>query len=118
MNKKTVLAIGLAVSFGLAGVIQDLAFAGCIGPVIMGECKGTVTPFDTNGGMQQQSGQAESLRPNVYGRGVYENRYGQSVTLEPQGGGVPGEQLRITPDAYGPGVHMDQYGRPVRERPW
>ena len=104
-------------TFLFAVILPHSAFAGCIGPVIMGECKGTVTPFDASGGMQQPSGQAESLRPNVYGPNVHENRYGQPVTLEPQGGGVPGEQLRIKQDAYGPGVHMDQYGRPVRERP-
>lgn len=101
-----------------AVILPHSAFAGCIGPMIMGECKGSVTPFDTNGGMQRPSRQAESLRTNVYGPGVHENRYGQPATLEPQGGGVPGEQLRIKPDAYGSGVHLDQYGRPVRERPW
>lgn len=94
------------------------ATAGCIGPSIMGECKGTVTPFNTNDSMQQPSRQADSLRPNAYGPDIHSNRYGQAVTLEPQGGGVPGEQLQIKPDAYGPGIHMDQYGRPVRERSW
>jgi hypothetical protein len=107
----------LALLFIAAG-LPYAASAGCIGPVIMGECQGTVTPFETNAGVQQPPSQPESLRPNVYGPGVHENRYGQPVTLVPQGGGVPGERLQITPDAYGPGVHMDQYGRPVREKSW
>jgi len=89
----------------IALVAPTAASAGCIGPVIMGECKGTVTPFET-------------LQPNAYGQGVHQNRYGQPVTLEPKGGGVRGEMLQIRPDAYGPGIHMDQYGRPVREKPW
>ncbi|GKS84946.1 MULTISPECIES: hypothetical protein [unclassified Acidovorax] len=55
---------------------------------------------------------------NIYTPGIYRNQYGQPVTLEPAGGAVPGEQLRIKPNAYGPGVHMDQYGRPVKERAW
>ena len=106
-----------AAAFVLAAV-PYAAMAGCIGPVIMGECQGTVTPFETNAGVQQPPSQPESLRPNVYGPGVHQNRYGQPVTLDPQGGGTPGERLEIKPDAYGPGVHMDQYGRPVREKSW
>jgi hypothetical protein len=58
------------------------------------------------------------LRPNAYGLGVHQNRYGQPVTLRPNFGGVPGERLQIKENAYGPGVHMDQYGRPVREYSW
>ena len=58
------------------------------------------------------------IKPNAYGPGVHQNRYGQPVRLVPDFGGVPGEQLQIKTDAYGPGVHMDQYGRPVRERRW
>jgi len=107
-----------AITAIVLAAIPYAATAGCIGPVIMGECKGTVTPFDTNAGVQQPSGQSESLRPNVYGPGVHQNRYGEPVTLEPPGGRIPRERLQIKPDAYGPGVHMDQYGRPVREKPW
>lgn len=70
------------------------------------------------GGMQQPIGKGDGWWPNAYGPGIHQNRYGQAVTLEPQGGGVPGEELKIKPDTYGPGIHMDQYGRPVRERPW
>lgn len=91
------------------------AFAGCIGPVIMGECKGTVTPFGANGTQQQPS---QPLRPNAYRPGIHQNQYGQPVTLEPRSGGVPGEKLTIQPNTYGSGVHMDQYGRPVREKSW
>lgn len=93
-------------------ILPNIAYSGCIGPVIMGECKGTVTPYETNGGAKS------NLRPNVYGPGIHQNQYGQPVTVEPDGGSVYGEQLQIKPDAYGPGVHMDQYGRPVREKPW
>jgi hypothetical protein len=53
-----------------------------------------------------------------YGPGVHRNRFGAPVTLQPDWGGVPGEQLEINIDAYGMGVHSDQYGRPVREKPW
>jgi hypothetical protein len=95
------------------------ASAGCIGPVVNGKCEGTVTQFKTDGGgVQQPLRRSESLRPNVYGPGIHQNRYGQPVTLEPQGGGSPGEMLQIKPDAYGLGIHMDQYGRPVKEKPW
>lgn len=100
----------------LAIVFPYAATAGCIGPVIMGECQGAITQFDTDGGMQQPSGPPPSLQPNVYGLGVHQNQYGRPVTVAPQGGGVPGERLRVKPNAYGSGVHMDQYGRPVRER--
>ena len=93
---------------------SQLAFAGCIGPVIMGECKGTVTPFDTR--ITSGSGNSGFV-PNAYGPGVHQNQYGQAVILRPQGGGIPGERLTITPDAYGPGVHMDQYGGAVSEYP-
>lgn len=58
------------------------------------------------------------LTPNAYGQGVHMNQYGQPVTLRPDFGGVPGEQLQIQPNTYGPGIHSDQYGRPVREYPW
>jgi len=58
------------------------------------------------------------LQPDVYGPGIHQNQYGQPVTVKPDHGGVPGEQLRLKRDVYGPGVHMDQYGRPVREQPW
>ena len=95
------------------------ASAGCIGPVVMGKCKGTVTPYETDGGgVQQPLRRSKSLRLNVYGPGIHKNRYGQPVTLEPQGGGSYGERLRIKPDAYGLGTHKDQYGRPVKEKPW
>ena len=93
---------------------SQLAFAGCIGPVIMGECKGTVTPFSTLSSGAARTGQ---LVPDAYGPGVHQNQYGQAVILRAQGGGIPGERLTITPDAYGPGVHMDQYGRAVNEYP-
>jgi hypothetical protein len=93
---------------------SQVAAAGCIGPVIMGECQGTVTPFPT----QNSPGSGNSGPvPNVYGPGVHQNQYGQPVVLQPQGGGIPGERLIITPNAYGPGVHSDQYGRIVKERP-
>lgn len=102
-----------------------VASAGCIGPVIMGKCEGTVTQFETDGGGVQQPLRrskslrpSESLRPNVYGPGVHQNRYGQPVTIASQGGGSDGEMLQIKPDAYGLGTHMDQYGRPVKEKPW
>lgn len=78
--------------------------------------QGTVTPFAADVGVLQAPHHPTSLRPNVYGPGVHQNRYGQPVTLVPQGGGAPGEMLQIKPDAYGPGIHMDQYGRPVTER--
>ncbi len=78
----------------------------------------TVTPFETDADVPPPPNQPASLRPNVYGPGVHQNRYGQPVTLVPQGGGAPGEMLQIKPDAYGPGVHMDQYGRPVTEKSW
>lgn len=58
------------------------------------------------------------ITPDGYGLGVHRNQYGQAVTLEPDFGGVPGEELQIKTNAYGPGVHADQYGRPVRERQW
>jgi hypothetical protein len=58
------------------------------------------------------------LTPNAYGSSPHINQYGQPVTLRPDFGGVPGEQLQIRPNTYGPGVHSDQYGRPVREYPW
>ena len=59
-----------------------------------------------------------NLRINAYGQGVHMDQYGRPVTLKPDFGSVPGEQLQIQPNAYGPGIHMDQYGRPVREHPW
>ena len=80
--------------------------------------QGTVTPFETSVGVEQIPNQPASLRPNAYGPGIHQNRYGQPVTLEPQGGGTSGEILQVKPDAYGPGVHMDQYGRPVTEKSW
>lgn len=94
---------------------SKLAFAGCIGPVIMGECQGTITPFNTG---NTRSAGGNGFVPNVFGPGVHQNQYGQAVTLHPQGGGIAGERLDISPDAYGPGIHRDQYGRVVRERPW
>jgi hypothetical protein len=59
--------------------------------------------------------QKQGLQIDVFGPGIHMNQYGQPVTLKPDWGGVPGEQLRIKQNAYGPGVHMDQYGRSVRE---
>ncbi len=94
------------------------ASAGCIGPVVNGKCEGTVTQFPTGGGgVQQPLRRTNSLRPNVYGPGVHQNRYRQPVTVAPQGGGSDGEMLQIKPDAYGLDTHMDQYGRPVKEKP-
>ena len=58
------------------------------------------------------------LQVDAYGLGVHMNQYGQPVTVKPDFGGVPGEQLQIKENAYGPGIHMDQYGRPVREHSW
>ncbi len=58
------------------------------------------------------------LQPNAYGLGVHQNQFGQPVTVRPDYGGVPGEQLQIKQNVYGPGIHMDQYGRPVREYSW
>lgn len=84
--------------------------------VIYGQ--GTVIPLEANAGVQQAPNHPTSLRPNAYGPGIHQNRFGQPVTLEPQGGGTSGERLQIKPDAYGPGVHMDQYGRPVTEKSW
>lgn len=84
----------------------------------MGECKGTVAPFASSGGNSQGADNFGNLRPNAYGPGIYQNQYGQPVTVQPQGGAVQGERLLIRPNAFGPGVHMDQYGRPVRERTW
>ncbi len=67
---------------------------------------------------QNTSSSSTSLTPNAYGPGIHMNQYGQPVTLRPDFGGVPGEQLQIKENAYGLGVHMDQYGRPVREYSW
>lgn len=69
---------------------------------------------------QKSSGTSgeKAIAPNAYGPGIHMNQYGQAITLRPQGGGVPGEHLKIKPNAYGPGIHMDQYGRPVREKRW
>lgn len=76
----------------------------------------------TNPGRLEFGGSGSShgsgLQVDGYGMGVHMNQYGQPVTLRPDLGGVPGEQLQIREDAYGPGVHMDQYGRPVREYSW
>ena len=101
-------------TLALLGASQ-IASAGCIGPVIMGECKGVVTPFPTQNSGRSSNG---GFVPNAYGQDVHQNQYGQAVALQPQGGGIPGEQLTIRPNAYGPGVHSDQYGRMVHERPW
>lgn len=101
--------ITLAVLFGAS----QLAFAGCIGPVIMGECKGIEVSLPT---WTNPAPTSNTLVPDAYGPGVHMNQYGQAVVLQPQGGGTPGERLTITPNAYGPGVHMDQYGRMVREQ--
>jgi hypothetical protein len=62
--------------------------------------------------------QDSGLQPDGYGLGVHRNQYGQPVTVRPDFGGVPGEQLQIKENAFGPGIHMDQYGRPVREYSW
>lgn len=61
---------------------------------------------------------SNNLQIDAYGLGIHKNQYGQPVTLRPDFGGVPGEQLHIKQNAYGLGVHIDQYGRPVREYPW
>jgi len=67
---------------------------------------------------QTASSASSDLKIDVYGPGIHMNQYGQPVTVCPDWGGIPGEQLKIRQDAYGPGVHMDQYGRPTREYPW
>ena len=41
----TIKAAGLMT---LLGMISLYSHAGCIGPVIMGECKGAVVPYDTH----------------------------------------------------------------------
>ncbi len=71
--------------------------------------------FESIYGFKRSILHSTGLRANAYGPGIHMNQYGQPVTLKPDWGGVPGEQLRIKQNAYGPGVHMDQYGRPVRE---
>jgi hypothetical protein len=42
--------------------IHQVCYAGCIGPVIMGECKGTITPFDTPN--EQQYDQRAIVTPS------------------------------------------------------
>lgn len=102
MKRLMLLIIGLGMSSQVS--------AGCIGPVIMGECKGSVTPFDD----PDQDGD----RTRAYIQGTpYTNQFGQTVTLVPDGGGVDGQRLEITPNAYGMGIHKDQFGRPMREQP-
>ena len=68
-------------------------------------------------GVWLSSDNTSILQPDGYGLGVHRNRYGQAVTIQPESGGVPGEQLHIQTDAYGLGVHSDQYGRPVQMQP-
>lgn len=65
---------------------SQIAFAGYIDPIIMGECKVTVTPLPahSSGGSDMKG-----FVPNAYGPDVHQNQYGQGGILRPQGGGNP-----------------------------
>jgi hypothetical protein len=43
----TQIAIAFAIAFAILAIPLS-AWAGCSGPVIMGECKGQIVPFDTH----------------------------------------------------------------------
>lgn len=99
------------------GLGSQVAYASCIGAVVMGQCHGTSIQSGA-APSNQATGSPQSLFPNLFGPGVHGGMGGRPVTLHPDNGATQGEQLQVKPNAYGPGVHMDQYGRPVRERSW
>ena len=62
------------------------AAAGCIGPTIMGECKGTVTPFqdrNSNDDGYSRISPTVKVKPNAYGMGVGSDQYGRAVEHNP-----------------------------------